>query len=330
MTFIVGVDGGNTKTLALVATTNGTIVGKGRRGCGDIYGVSSPEIALHEIESAVDDAVLDAGLSRNDIKTACFSLAGADWDDDNAYLQTELESRGLARQVIVYNDSIGALRAGTTDGIGVIIACGTGAAIAARNAEGKFWHSSFWQEPMGGSTLGDETLHALIRAELGLEPPTTLTKRVLELFDQPTVEALLQHFYQRGSRAPTRVTMSKIAPLVLQEAEVGDRVAKVIVSKHGTLLGEYAIVATQKVGLHQTSFPVVLNGGIFRHSGTQLIQAITHQMAKTFPDIRPIRSRYEPVIGALLLAIESCDIPITDTHLNQIDFSLPSDEFFST
>src|SRR5438105_4774145 len=37
MQCVLGVDGGNTKTVALVAALDGTILGAGRGGCGDIY-----------------------------------------------------------------------------------------------------------------------------------------------------------------------------------------------------------------------------------------------------------------------------------------------------
>ena len=43
MNYILGVDGGNTKTIALVATLRGEIVGAGRGGPGDIYNPSSGE-----------------------------------------------------------------------------------------------------------------------------------------------------------------------------------------------------------------------------------------------------------------------------------------------
>ena len=37
MQYVLAVDGGNTKTIALVAALDGTILGAGRGGCGDIY-----------------------------------------------------------------------------------------------------------------------------------------------------------------------------------------------------------------------------------------------------------------------------------------------------
>src|SRR5256884_3691789 len=37
MQCVLGVDGGNSKTIAIVAALDGTILGAGRGGCGDIY-----------------------------------------------------------------------------------------------------------------------------------------------------------------------------------------------------------------------------------------------------------------------------------------------------
>ena len=43
MSYVLGVDGGNTKTIALLALLDGTIVGSGRGGCGDIYAAGSSD-----------------------------------------------------------------------------------------------------------------------------------------------------------------------------------------------------------------------------------------------------------------------------------------------
>ncbi len=120
----------------------------GRGGCSDIYGATSPEAALDQIAYAVQAALSAAGKQSEDILAGCFSLAGADWPEDYTYLQARMEAFGFGRTITIYND---ALRAGPPDGTGIVIACGTGAAIAARNAEGRYWHTSFWQNRWVGS-----------------------------------------------------------------------------------------------------------------------------------------------------------------------------------
>ena len=63
MQYVLGVDGGNTKTIAIVAALDGTILGTGRGGCGDIYNASidgtnlpnSAAAAIANIEYAIAD-----------------------------------------------------------------------------------------------------------------------------------------------------------------------------------------------------------------------------------------------------------------------------------
>lgn len=327
---IVGVDGGNTKTIALAATPDGVIIGAGRSGCSDIYGAASPQAALDELEQAVDRALAAAGQARREIDTACFCLAGADWPEDYAFLQTAVERFGFGRRITIYNDSLGALRAGTPDGVGVVICCGTGIATAARNKEGLFWQSGFWHESLCGIELGNQALRAVYRAELGIDPPTSLTEPVLKHFSQASVEDLLRRFTLRGITPPTPVEVSKLAPIVLRDAESGDAAAAHIVQQHGLRLAEYVLAAARKVRLDGTAFPLVLNGGIFRHPGQGLVNAIISQLAPVCPDVKPIRSRHEPAVGALLLALESAGVDISAAVMRQVEGSLPSRDLFHT
>lgn len=326
----LGVDGGNTKTIALVVTPAGQIVGAARGGCTDIYGASSPQAALDEIERTVDQALLLADCRRKDLDTACFSLAGADWPEDYAFLQNAMQAYGFGRRILVCNDSLGALRAGSPDGTGVVISCGTGIATAARNPEGMFWHSGFWQEPLCGIELGNQALRVIYRSELGIDPPTSLTKPVLEHFGHDSVEALLHHFTRRDGAPPAVLALSKLAPLVLREADAGDALASRIVNQHGTILADYALAAARKVHLDQTTFRLILNGGVFRHQGQKLVDAIKARINQFVPDVVPIRSRHEPALGAALLALETAGIQMTSTLLNNLEQSLPSKDLFRT
>src|SRR5215212_6965313 len=191
MNLVLGVDGGNTKTLALIAREDGVIVGRGRAGCGDIYGASSPAAAIDEIEHAVKAALMEAGIEPSELNAGAFSLAGADWPEDFSLLEDAMRARGYGQNILVVNDAIGALRAGSIDGTGVAVACGTGAAIGARHPDGRIWHSSFWQEVQGADELSLRALRAVYRAELGIDPPTILTERLQTAFGAHSVEEIL-------------------------------------------------------------------------------------------------------------------------------------------
>jgi N-acetylglucosamine kinase-like BadF-type ATPase len=87
MQCVLAVDGGNTKTIALVAGLDGTILGTGRAGCSDIYNADhnrarAMQIALDNIEDAVMTALRAAGAEPGDLVAGVFGLAGADWPED--------------------------------------------------------------------------------------------------------------------------------------------------------------------------------------------------------------------------------------------------------
>jgi N-acetylglucosamine kinase-like BadF-type ATPase len=331
---LLGVDGGSTKTIALLARVDGTVVGAGRAfGMANIY-VATLERVVGVLEAAVDAAVAAAGGPRQiaDVGArvatgpAVFSLAGCDWPEDRDELLGALRRRWPTAEVV--NDAIGALRAAVPDGPGVVVVCGTGAASGARGRDGRTWHSGFWQEAQGSDQLGDRALAAIYRAELGVGPPTTLTERVLAALGEPTVEAVLR---RRTVRAAGRLrTAGALAPLLLDAAEEGDPVAAGIVSDHGRALGETALAAAMRVGIQAERFPLALTGGVFRHPGRTLESAIVEVVQTGAPGAAPTRSTLEPAIGALLLAFDQAGVPVDRQIERRIRDTAPGSEFFDT
>src|SRR5437762_617528 len=116
MESVLAVDGGNTKTIALVAALDGTILGAGRGGCGDIYAAEagtkwpdSATAAVANIEFAVQSALLAAQVKASDLVTGVFSMAGADWPEDFVYLRTAMEVHRFGRTIYIQNDALGVL-----------------------------------------------------------------------------------------------------------------------------------------------------------------------------------------------------------------------------
>lgn len=330
MPYVLGVDGGNTKTIALVARHDGTIIGWGRGGCSDIYGAGSPEAALEQLENAVVAALGMARVEPRDLSSACFSLAGADWPEDFTLLRSEIARRGYGERAAIVNDAIGALRAGSPDGTGVVVVCGTAAAIGARSESGRVWHSSFWQEPQGAVELGRKTLRAVYRAALGLEAPTTLTQRVLDFFQLGSAEEVLHAMTSRLTRRPSEAEIGQLTRLLLDEAGRGDAVALKLVETHGAALGDYALTAARQVEIEAEAFTLVLTGGVLRHESRALADAVIARVRRTSPAVQPVFSRFEPAIGALFLALENAAQPIDDALIARVEATLPPASIFLT
>ena len=236
---LIGVDGGNTKTVALVATPDGTVTGRGRSGCSDIHNAPSVEVALDAMAAACQDALFEAGIAASDVTAACFNLAGADWPEDFDLLRRTIpELVGLSQEPLVVNDAIAPIRAGTADGAGVSVVCGTFGTTAARNLAGDTYHVGFWPDQTGARGLGRDGLAAVWRSELGLGPETALTGRSLELYGTATPMELLHSFTRRGGWPEQ--DKERLAPVVLEEATAADPVAAEIVANHGRILGTQA------------------------------------------------------------------------------------------
>jgi N-acetylglucosamine kinase-like BadF-type ATPase len=324
---VLAVDGGNTKTVALVARIDGTIVGSGRAGCGDIYGASSEQAAIANIRAAVAGAVEGSRLGTGDIAFAAYCLAGADWPEDHVFLEREL--RGSSRRLRVLNDGFGALRAGSDAGEGVAIVCGTYAAVVGRATGGASWSGSFWQEPCGALAVAQQVLHATYRADLGIDPPTGLTSRVLEYFGLESVGLVVHHLTSRGDRARRR-SIAGLARVLLDEADAGDAAALHIVANHGRLLAEYGSAAARQVGLAGRDHTVVLAGGMFRHPTPALRAAVARHLAQHDPGAQCTLSAREPVYGGLLLALEEVRPDLPAWVVQELDATMPPASFFAT
>ena len=253
--FVLGVDAGNTKTIALVADMDGNIVGMGRSGCGDIYGIEKTQ-AIANVKSAVEQAI---GI-KAPILHACYCMAGADWCDDYEFIESQLRPFQTSTMRL-YNDGIGALRAGSPDGYGVAITIGTYVATAARSPS-HFWHSSFWQtvSQSGARHLANDALEAIYRAELEITQPTVLKEKILELYQLDTVDDLLYNQNSMHTK-PIQIHEGKIVRILLDVAEEKDLIALNILEQHAKRLVDLAIVAVKKVDL-ESPFHLVLSGGV--------------------------------------------------------------------
>src|SRR5205809_187472 len=113
MQYVLAVDGGNTKTIALGAGSDGAILGVGFGGCADIYNAepnattSDPaQVALATVEQTIAAALRAAHLSPSDLAASVFNMAGADWPEDIAFWRDAMTARNMGHRIIAQNDAL--------------------------------------------------------------------------------------------------------------------------------------------------------------------------------------------------------------------------------
>ena len=323
---VIGVDGGSTKTIALVADLQGQVLGMARGAGSNAVGEDIDQ-AMRVVCETTQAALAQAGAAAQEAVLGVFSLAGADWPEDIERRRIYLEKTGLARSVIVKNDVFGGLRAGTRSPFGVVIAAGTGANTGIITPSGQEWAFGYYQNFGGALDFSREAIEAVLRAEDGRGEPTLLTELVLTQlgFNHPEemLKALVAHKIDQGKKLA-------LCPRVFEASCSGDRVAAEIIIQHGLTLAEYAVAAIRRFKMEADSFDVVLAGSVFKGPGELFSETIRAAIQNTAPLARVVRSHFEPAVGAVLLAYDTLNHPVSEHMYTLLAETGPKAEFFNT
>jgi N-acetylglucosamine kinase len=112
--------------------------------------------------------------------------------------------------------------------------------------------------------------------------------------------------------------IATLTPLVGEAAEEGDAVAKSILEEAGEELGLAASAVAR--GLRMTNaFPVALTGGVFNL--TPVREALESKLGEAQPGCRIIEPRFEPYVGAALLALRGLGAEIDESLLRRVEKS---------
>jgi N-acetylglucosamine kinase-like BadF-type ATPase len=329
MALVLGVDAGATKTFALVAEEDGHILGFGHGGPGN-HQLAGLEPALAEIRGSAEEALAQAGAA-SPVDLAFFGLAGADLPVDFALLTPGIAAMGLARQVRIKNDTVVALRAGLKRSWGVAVICGTGFNAGGIGPDGREVQlpglgalSGDWG---GGSDIAQEVIRQVSRAWDGRGQPTALTDMVLDALGLPSVEQLIAELYR--SQLDTYAgqfdqgRLLDLVPLVFEAAYGGDEVAQDLLVRLGNEAGITANSIIRRLGLETSDVEVVLGGSVFKGQGPLLLDTVTQAVHKVAPQATIVLPGFEPVVGAVFLALESLGLALDEAVYANVRASLP-------
>ncbi len=304
---VIAIDGGNSKTDVLVVSRDGRVLGQSR-GPGaspQNIGVDGSVRALEELALR---ALHDAGLSdRRPFATHTSAyLAGLDFPQEEAVLHAALSSRGWSDTLIVGNDTLALLRAGSSDGAGVAVVCGAGINGAGVGHDGREYRfpalgkiSGDWG---GGYRLGEEALWWAVRAEDGRGPKTALQAAVSAHFKTETVLDVVQRLHFEELKAES---LHALCPLLFAIAAGGDEVAQDVVTRFVEEVTVLVAVILRRLELTQSSPEIILGGGVLTGVGAQVIAEIERRCLKVAPRASVRVVDVAPVVGAALFGLDT-------------------------
>ncbi|MCB9531993.1 MAG: hypothetical protein H6698_06015 [Myxococcales bacterium] len=303
----IGVDAGGTKTVGVLVTPDGAVVARADAGPANYQdcGARAAEEALGAVVSELRAAAEGAGLR---VTASAWGLAGLDRPRDLDTLDPLVGRVDPApeRARVLVNDAFLALRAGTTDGVGVAVVSGTGSNCVAVGPDRKprrIGGLAFeFGDDGGGGDIGRDGLRAAFRGDDGRGPRTLLTQLLRERFALTRLDDLVDAFVA-DAEAP--IGTSALAPLVFDAANLGDGPALAILEAAGRELALSARVLAAQVFAPDASFALVLGGSVLQRGRSSAMRdALVADVRRAFPAARPHVLTTAPVAGAALLALD--------------------------
>ena len=298
--FVLGIDGGGTKTVALLADPQGTCYGRGQAGSSN-YHTQGEKAATAALDIAIQNAFQDAGLRPQPIAAIALGLAGVDRPEDIVIFNRWAEHALPGARISVTNDSELTLAAGTPAGWGIAAICGTGSIVVGRAQTGSRIRADGWGYLLGddgsGFAVGLAALRAVAAAHDGRGPETILHSLVMPYCHVHEPVALIRWIYR--DRIPTS-EVAGLAALVFEAADLGDGMAAAIVQQAAAGLAASIVAVARRLGSQQ-AWPCALGGGLIANS--PLYQAeVRAEVAARDVELKPVTVVADPVQGAVILA----------------------------
>ncbi|MGL5821796.1 MAG: N-acetylglucosamine kinase [Sarcina sp.] len=289
MMYVIGVDGGGTKTEAVAYDLHGNRICSALTGFGNL--LNNKEEALKNVINAIDN--IKTQLKSCDLQGIYLGLAGSEVANNSEIVFNEV-SNLFNTKVKVMNDSELALKALLKGEDGILTIAGTGSISFGINDDVQ-WKAGGW-----GHLLGDEGSAYKIaidgiknmiqendnNIELG-----ELSLAILEFLNIKSPNNIIEFVY-----SSTKDEVAKLAVIVSKLAEDGNKQAIEILINEATLLGETTRQVFSKLNFDKCSVGIV--GGvvkksrIFRESFENYLNERVNIVSYIDEDISPAKGAY--------------------------------------
>jgi N-acetylglucosamine kinase-like BadF-type ATPase len=316
---VLAVDGGQSSTLALLATTSGQVVGSGLAGPSNHIHEPGGMVRLENaLRQSMERALEDAGQTRDAIVSVCLGMTGAPHAAD------EMIRKWLpAAHVQSYYDTVTALAGASCAQPGVVVIAGTGAVAYGRLSDGREAKAGGWGYIMGdegsGYDIGRSALQAATQASDGRGMLTRLMRAVPEYFGVGSLYDVHEAVY---SGKISRPEIARIAVVVAATAQEGDVVARRLLESAGGHLAEAARAVIERLDGANRALPVYPTGGVFKISEI-VLQTLREALAAGAPSAQIHEAAFPPAVGALLLALEGAGTTLDERIFATIRSTLP-------
>ena len=290
MRYVIGIEGGGTKSRALALSLDRKVLGRARGPGMNLQ--NTPEERLKETLSHLVERFRSRLGSPAGI---CAGLAGCDRIQDKQKLKGLLKEMFPGTPVIAESDARVALYGSFEEEPGILVISGTGSVAIGQDGQGKVARAGGWGYLLGdegsGYSVGREALRACLSGR-----KTKLESLVRKAIGVKKAEQVIPWIH---AQEDVPKTLAWLAPLVFQAASRKDPAALEIVEAAASELCDLCFDTAERLKLDRPK--VVFGGGLLTRS-TPLPRRLREHLAERF---LLVQTRNAPAVGAALLALRT-------------------------
>jgi len=258
MDYVLGLDGGGTKTECVLMDRAGRIIVRSFSGPSNPSRIGV-EAAVREIARGAELALQDGGIARNAVVALCAGMAGTGNAAIKERVLRDLQNAFPEMTVRVITDLEAALGA-AGEGAVIVLVAGTGSAAIGRDAQGQIWRAG-GQGPRTGDDgsaydIGSRAVTRAMKEREGKGTDSSLGNKILEQLGYSSWPEL----QRRAAEQPDAV-FPLVFPLVAAAADAGDAAAREILLQAAGELSSLVSTVAEHMGYGRQSILVAKTGG---------------------------------------------------------------------
>ena len=322
--YIIGVDGGASKTRGILFTSEGetiaSIIEKGSN-----ISVNG-EVAATRINDVINNLCSAADIPLEYVDAIGLGLAGSSSQDGRDMVFGMLDNIKLSQRTIIMNDDEAAFILGCPGDFGILVTVGTGVNCMSRNTEGKTIRMAGKGHDHGdmgsGYWIGKQALLNLTLNEtsvLGDKDLEDIMSVFLKHVDEEEYQAAMENLNENVDAVSI---IAGITEAIIGLAEKGNEVALSVLQEATHAVSEYIITLTDELHYNENNIVLSGNGSVIRNDFFR--NSVNDELRFIFPEIKWTFSSISPAYGAGILAAKIYDVHVKVSDIVKGDALAPA------
>ena len=301
MKYLIGMDGGGTKTKCILTDFNLNPIYETGGGASNFLVIGTEKVAVTILE-LIKDCIDSKNISIDDLQAVVLGTTGGGRRNDAELLEKQIfayaEQKSLKiNKFKVESDARIALEGAFSGKSGSILIAGTGSIMFGKDNKGEIHRVGGFGRYIGdegsGYRIGRKGLNAVARYMDGRAKFTKIADLLDQEFSISTSEQLITEVYRNN------FNIASVAPLVFESAESGDKIAQRILEDEADELLQH--ITAMKVKLNVEMLKVSLIGSILT-TPNYFSYLFNEKVVRRFADVKIMEAEHSPEFGAALIA----------------------------